>query len=117
MATSESLLLVRPVSSGDEALLRDLFARLDRPTHPLPAQGRVTLAAVDPRDGSFAGVAQYAPGGDGVSDVEFAVADDAESRGVRSMLALALLRRATADRRRQIVAMLLGRGRRAPLAA
>ena len=56
--------------------------------------GRVTLAAVDPRDGSFAGVAQYAPGGDGTSDVTFAVADEWQRRGVGAMLALALLRRA-----------------------
>ena len=54
----------------------------------------MTLAAVDPRDGSFAGVAQYAPGGDGTSDVTFAIADEWQRRGVGAMLALALLRRA-----------------------
>jgi hypothetical protein len=107
-------LLVRPVSAGDDGRLDDLFARVGgRP--PLRVRGRVTLAAVDPRDGSFAGVAQYAPGGDGVTDVEFAV--DPQNRGAGAMLALALLRRATADRRRRIVGMLLGRGRRAAVAA
>ena len=93
-------LVVRPVSAHDASLLE----RLGPQARTLRFDGRVTLAAVDPRDGSFAGVAQYAPGGDGTSDVTFAVADEWQRRGVGAMLALALLRRASADRRRRIVA-------------
>ena len=44
--------------------------------------------------------------------MSFAVADEWQRRGVGAMLALALLRRASADRRRRIAAMLLGRGLR-----
>ena len=104
-------LVVRPVSADDEARLEGLGPQ----ARTLRLTGRVTLAAVDPRDGSFAGVAQYAPGGDGTSDVTFAVGDEWQRRGVGAMLALALLRRASADRRRRIVAAF--RPRRRPALA
>ncbi len=126
-------LLIRPVSGADRALLADLFERLSPQSRylrfhtPTPrvdpselvrlieVDGRthVTLAAVDPRDGSFAGVAQYAPAGDGSTDVAFAVADEWQRRGVGTMLALALLRRAAANRRQRLVAMTLGENRAA----
>jgi len=105
-------LVVRAVSANDATLLE----RLGPQARSLRLDGRVTLAAVDPRDGSFAGVAQYAPGGDGTSDVTFAIADEWQRRGVGAMLALALLRRATADRRRRIAGMFLGRGLLRPAA-
>jgi GNAT superfamily N-acetyltransferase len=105
-------LVVRPVSADDEARLE----RLGPQARTLRLNGRVTLAAVDPSDGSFAGVAQYAPGGDGTSDVTFAVADEWQRRGVGAMLALALLRRASADRRRRLAAVLRPRSRRPALA-
>ncbi len=116
-AAAGSRLVVRPVSVDDRALLADLLERLGPEAPALRLHDRVTLAAVDRRDGSFAGVAQYAPHGDGVSDVSFAIADEWQRRGVGAMLALALLRRASADRRRRIAAMLLGRGPRGRHAA
>lgn len=126
-------LFIRAVGARDRERLADLVERMGPATryqrfhapnpHVDPAElvhlaetdGRahVTLAAVDPRDGSFAGIAQYAPTGDGRSDVAFAVADDWQRRGVGTMLALALLRSAAANRRHRLIAMTLGENRAA----
>jgi RimJ/RimL family protein N-acetyltransferase len=54
------------------------------------------LAAVDPADGSFLGIARYAtaPGETGSAEFAFVVADDCQGRGIGTMLAEALLERA-----------------------
>ena len=126
-------LFIRSVGPRDREQMADLLERMGPETRyqrfhtPTPrmdpatlarlvetdGSSHVTLAAVDPRDGSFAGIAQYAPTGDGQSDVAFAVADDWQRRGVGTMLALALLRSAAANRRHRLVAMTLGENRAA----
>jgi RimJ/RimL family protein N-acetyltransferase len=131
--TATPRLDIRSVTAADRALLADLFARMSPQSRylrfhtPTPrldeselarlidVDGRthVTLAAVDPRDGTFAGVAQYAPAGDGSSDVAFAVADAWQRRGVGTMLALALLGHAAQQRRSRLVAVTLGENRAA----
>jgi RimJ/RimL family protein N-acetyltransferase len=131
--TTTPQLTIRSVTPADRALLADLFERLSPQSRylrfhtPTPrlderalariveTDGRdhVTLAAVDPRDGTFAGVAQYAPAGDGSSDVAFAVADAWQRRGVGTALALALLGHAAQQRRSRLVAVTLGENRAA----
>jgi ribosomal protein S18 acetylase RimI-like enzyme len=114
--TTTPRLCIRSVRTADRALLGDLFERMSpQLARPIDVDGRshVTLAAVDPQDGSFVGVAQYAPAGDGSSDVAFAVADDWQRRGVGTMLALALLGQAARHRRSRLVAVTLGENRAA----
>jgi ribosomal protein S18 acetylase RimI-like enzyme len=124
---------VRSVTAADRDALASLFARMSAGSRylrfhaPMPVvaeaeldrisgadgRSRVALAAVDPRDGSFAGIAEYAPTGDGSSDVAFAVADDWQGRGVGTMLALALLGHASRNRRARLVALTLSENRAA----
>jgi ribosomal protein S18 acetylase RimI-like enzyme len=110
------VLEVRPVTAADKGRLAAAFERLGERTRYLRFLGpkpRLTaadlryltdidhrshdaLAAVDPADGSFLGIARYAtpPGETGVADFAFVVADDCQGRGIGTMLAEALLERA-----------------------
>jgi RimJ/RimL family protein N-acetyltransferase len=84
----------------DEEL--DYFTDIDHRTHD-------ALAAVDPADGSFVGVASYAAFDDAatVADLGFAVADDWQGRGVGTMLVEALLARAAANEMHGLIALTL----------
>ena len=59
----------------------------------------VALAAVDPADGAFVGIARYAmtPGDDETADVAVVVADDWQGRGVGTLLMRELVARALAN--------------------
>ena len=110
------LLQIRPVTREDRGRVAEMYGRLSRDAryqrflHPKP---RITddeltfftdidhvrheaLAAVDPRDGSFVGVARYATlgGSATTADLAFEVVDDWHGRGVASMLVRHLLARA-----------------------
>jgi RimJ/RimL family protein N-acetyltransferase len=110
---------VRQVTAADAGRLAAAFERLGERTRylrflgPKPRLSRAeltyltdidhrrheALAAVDPADGSFLGIARYAtaPGQTGTADFAFVVADDCQGRGIGTMLADALLERAAAN--------------------
>jgi acetyltransferase len=103
-----ALIRIEPLRHGDRATVRALFARLSSESRLrrflspksalsegeltfLADVGRVTheaMAAVDPRDGSVAGIARYVQhhGRPGVADVAVAVADEMQRRGVGGAL-------------------------------
>jgi ribosomal protein S18 acetylase RimI-like enzyme len=67
------------------------------------------LAAVDPRDGSFVGVARYAMlgGGSTTADLAFEVVDECQGRGIGSMLVRDLLARAAENGVTDFIALTL----------
>jgi GNAT superfamily N-acetyltransferase len=103
-----ALIRIEPLRRGDRASVRGLFARLSAESRlrrflsPVPALserdldflcdvGHVTheaVRAVDPDDGSVAGIARYVQyqGRAGVADVAVAVADEMQRRGVGTVL-------------------------------
>jgi acetyltransferase len=103
-----ALIRIEPLRRGDRASVRRLFARLSAESRlrrflsPMPALserdltflsdvGRGTheaMAAVDPDDGSVAGIARYVEHHDrpGVADVAVAVADEMQRCGIGSAL-------------------------------
>jgi len=127
-ATRSDLVLV-PVTRFDRERLADLFERMSRRSryqrflHPKPRltpdeldyftdldhRRHDALAAVDPSDGSFAGVARYAVLDDAgrAADLAFAVADAWQGRGVGTMLLEALLPRAEANGIERLIALTL----------
>jgi RimJ/RimL family protein N-acetyltransferase len=114
-ATTTDLVLV-PVTRFDRERLLDLFGRMSRTTryqrflHPKPRltdeeldyftdidhRTHDALAAVDPTDGSFVGVARYATYDDAgtCADLSFVVADEWQGRGVGTRLLDRLIPRA-----------------------
>src|SRR5215210_2536528 len=117
-ATRADLILV-PVTRFDRERLADAFERMGSRTryqrflHPKPRLSDAeldyftdidhrthgALAAVDPRDGSFVGIARYATVDDDctTADLAFAVVDAWQGRGVGTMLVHALLPRAVSN--------------------
>jgi RimJ/RimL family protein N-acetyltransferase len=107
---------VRPITAADAGRLAAAFERLGEDTRylrflapkPRLTEAELTyltdidhrrheaLAAVDPQDGSFLGVARYAtgPGETDSADFAFVVADDCQGRGIGTLLARALIARA-----------------------
>jgi GNAT superfamily N-acetyltransferase len=103
-----ALIRIEPLKRGDRASVRGLFARLSAESRlrrflsPVPALsereltflsdvGHVTheaMTAVDPDDGSIAGIARYVQyqGRPGVADVAVAVADEMQRRGIGTVL-------------------------------
>jgi RimJ/RimL family protein N-acetyltransferase len=122
-------LVLTPVTRFDRERLADLFERLSpqsryqRFLHPKPRLTEAeldyftdidhrmhdALAAVDPRDGSFVGVARYATLDDAgtEADLAFAVADEWHGQGVGTMLVGALLPRAEANGVERCIALTL----------
>jgi RimJ/RimL family protein N-acetyltransferase len=122
-------LIVRPVTRADRARVAEVFARLGRESryqrflHPKPHLSDAeldwfsdvdgvthdALAAVDPSDGSFAGIARYAVLDDRVmsADLTFSVIDAWQGRGVATMLLGELLPRAAANGIERFVALTL----------
>jgi RimJ/RimL family protein N-acetyltransferase len=135
MPASRPNIILMPVTRFDRERLADLFARMSRQTryerflHPKPdlTEDELTyftdidhrhhdaLAAVDPRDGSFVGVARYAVADEDamVADIAFAVVDDWQGRGIGTMLVHALLPRAAANGVNGFIALTLADNTRA----
>jgi RimJ/RimL family protein N-acetyltransferase len=129
MEANRTDLIIRPVTRGDRARIAAAFARLSRESryqrflHPKPrlsdeeldyfanvdGETHDALAAVDPRDGSFVGVARYAVLDDRVmsADLAFSVVDEWQGRGVATMLLGELLPRAAANGIERFVALTL----------
>ena len=128
MQATSTLLRIRPVTREDRARLADMFERMSRASryqrflHPKPRLSdeeltfftdvdhvrHEALAAVDPRDGSFVGVARYAMLGDGsAADLAFEVVDDWQGLGVGTMLVRRLLARAEQNGIRDFIALTL----------
>jgi RimJ/RimL family protein N-acetyltransferase len=124
-----TLLRIRPVTPGDRGRLADMFERLSRdsryqrflhPKHRLSDEEldfftdvdhlyHEALAAVDPTDGSFVGVARYATigGGTETADVAFEVVDEWQGRGIGTMLVRRLLERAAENGVTDFIALTL----------
>jgi acetyltransferase len=122
-------LIIRPVTAGDRARIAEAFARLGRESryqrflHPKPRLSDAeldyfsnvdgvthdALAAVDPRDGSFAGIARYAVLDDRAmtADLAFSVIDEWQGRGVGTRLLGDLLPRAAANGIERFIALTL----------
>jgi RimJ/RimL family protein N-acetyltransferase len=129
MPAPHTHLVLTPVTRFDRERLADLFERMSRQSryrrflHPKPQLSDAELdyftdidhrthdaiAAIDPRDGSFVGVARYAVVDDAGStaDLAFAVADAWQGRGVGTMLLDALLPRAEANGVMSFIALTL----------
>lgn len=112
-------LQIRAITAEDSTRLADAFAGFSDRTRYLRFLGpkprlsaaelryltdvdhrtHVALAAVDPGDGSFVGIARYAttPGEPGVGDVAVVVADAWQGTGVGTLLMRELVRRAAAN--------------------
>lgn len=124
---SEPILM--PVTRFDRERLEVAFGRLSRESryqrflHPKPAitdaeleyftdidhRTHDALAAVDPSDGSFVGVARYAMLDERTlsADLGFFVVDEWHGRGVGTLLLRSLLPRAEANGIRSLVALTL----------
>jgi RimJ/RimL family protein N-acetyltransferase len=129
MEPNRTELIIRPVTRADRGRLADAFARLGRESryerflHPKPQLSDAeldyfsdvdgvthdALAAVDPRDGSFVGVARYAVLDDRAmsADLAFSVIDEWQGRGVGTVLLGELLPRAAANGIERFVALTL----------
>jgi RimJ/RimL family protein N-acetyltransferase len=122
-------LVLVPITRFDRERLADLFERMSRLSryqrflHPkthlsdaeldyftdIDHRSHDALAAVDPRDGSFAGVARYATLDDEgrTADLAFVVADEWHGRGVGTMLVEALVPRAHGNGVQRLIALTL----------
>jgi RimJ/RimL family protein N-acetyltransferase len=129
MKATCTLMRIRPVTREDRARLAEMYGRLSRDSryqrflHPKPhiTDEELTfftdvdhvrheaLAAVDPRDGSFVGVARYATlgGGATTADLAFEVVDEWQGRGIASMLLRHLLERAAENGITDFIALTL----------
>ena len=129
MQATRPHLILMPVTRFDRERIADLFERMSRESryarflHPKPRlsdeeldyfsdidhRSHDALAAVDPQDGSFVGVARYATLDDEgtVADLAFEVADDWQGRGVGTMLLEGLLPRAEANGIERCIALTL----------
>ena len=129
MQATRPLLKIRPVNPGDRARVAEMYSRMSRASryqrflHPKPSIGdeelefftdidhasHEALAAIDPRDGSFVGVARYArlSAGDGTADLAFEVVDEWQGRGIGTMLLRELLARAAANGMTDFIALTL----------
>jgi acetyltransferase len=121
--------ILMPVTRFDRERLAGAFERMSRESrykrflHPKPTLSDAELtyftdidhrthdaiAAVDPADGSFIGVARYAVLDERVmsADLGFFVVDDWHGRGIATMLLRALLPRAEANGISSLVALTL----------
>jgi RimJ/RimL family protein N-acetyltransferase len=129
MRASDADLILVPVTRFDRERLADLFERMSpesRYRRFLQPKRRLSdeelddltdidhrthdaLAAVDPADSAFVGVASYAAVDDAatVADVALAVADDWQGRGVATLLLEALLAHAAGNGVRGLIALTL----------
>jgi RimJ/RimL family protein N-acetyltransferase len=129
MQATRTLLHIRPVQRTDRARIAEMYGRLSRNSryqrflHPKPhiTEDELTfftdvdhssheaLAAVDPADGSFVGVARYATlgGGDTTADLAIEVVDDWQGRGIGTMLVRDLLARAAENGVTDFIALTL----------
>jgi RimJ/RimL family protein N-acetyltransferase len=129
MEATHTLFQIRPVTRKDRARFADMFERLSRHSryqrflHPKPRLSdeelefftdvdhvrHEALAAIDPADGSFVGVARYAVlGGDTeTADLAFEVVDEWQGRRVGTTLVRALLERAAQNGVSDFIALTL----------
>jgi RimJ/RimL family protein N-acetyltransferase len=129
MQATRADLILKPITRFDRERLADAFesmgsrTRYQRFLHPKPRLSDAeldyftdldhrthdALAAVDPRDGSFVGIARYATVDDDctTADLAFAVVDEWQGRGVGTMLVRALLPRATSNGVTSFIALTL----------
>lgn len=134
-ARAAHALHVRPITADDAPLLAEAFAGLSERSRylrflaPKPRlsaaelayltdvdqRTHVALAAVDPADGHFVGVARYAtaPGESEEADVAIVVADAWQGRGVGTRLMHALIARAAANGIRRLTGTTLTENRAA----